>query len=49
VEAILALEEEVSKIQHLKIEPRTKLVGKENRTTKREVDIKPLVLIHVEI
>jgi hypothetical protein len=33
VEAILALEEEISKIQHLEIEPQIELVGEEIGTT----------------
>jgi hypothetical protein len=49
VEAILALEKEISKIQHLEIEPQTKLVGEENKTRELEVDIKPLVPIQIEI
>ncbi len=49
VEAIPAPEEMISKIQHLEIEPQTKLVGEEIGTAKLEVNIEPMVLIHVEI
>jgi hypothetical protein len=45
VEAILAPKEKISKIQHLEIEPQTKLVGEEIRTTKKNVDIEPLVSV----
>jgi hypothetical protein len=37
VEAIPALEEEVSNIQYLEIEPHTELVGEDNKITKPEV------------
>jgi hypothetical protein len=43
VEAILALEEKVSKIQHSEIEPHIKLVGEENKIVELEVDIKTMV------
>jgi hypothetical protein len=49
VEAIPTLEEEVSKIQHLEIEPQIELVGEENKTAEPKVDIEPLVPVHVEI
>ncbi len=49
VEVIPILQEKESKIQHLEIEPQTKLVGEDTRITELEVDIEPLVLIHVEI
>jgi hypothetical protein len=38
-------QEEVSKIQHLKIKPQTELVGEDNIIAEQEVDIKPLVPI----
>ncbi len=45
MEAILVLEEEISKIQHLEIEPQTKLVGEEIEIVEQNVDIKPLVYV----
>jgi len=45
VEAILALEEKISKIQHLKIEPQTKLMGEEIKTIKQNVAMEPLVFV----
>jgi hypothetical protein len=45
VEAILVLEEVISKIQHLEIKPQTKLVGEEIGTAKQNVDIKQLVFV----
>jgi hypothetical protein len=45
VEAILALEEKISKIQHLEIEPQIKLIGEEIKTIKQNVDMEPLVFV----
>ncbi len=45
MEAIPTLEEVISKIQHLEIEPQTELVGEEIATTKQNIDIKPLVFM----
>jgi len=45
VEAILALEEELSKIQHLEIKPQTKLMGEEIKIANRNIYIKPLVSV----
>ncbi len=45
METILALEEEISNIQHLEIEPQTKLVGEAIRIAMKNVDIKPLVFM----
>jgi hypothetical protein len=42
---ILAIEEEVSKIQPLEVEPHTKLVEEEVKTTKPKVGIEPLVVV----
>jgi hypothetical protein len=41
VEALLPLE--ISKIQHLDIEPQTKLMGQKIGTTNKNIDIEPLV------
>ncbi len=49
MEVIPTLEEEVSKIQYLEIEPHTESVGEDKKITKQGVDIDPLVLIQVEI
>jgi len=49
VEAIPILQEKVSKIQHLEIEPQIELVGEDNKNEKSEIDIEPLVPIHVVI
>jgi hypothetical protein len=43
VEFIPTPEEEISKIQHLNIEPQIELVGEEVRTIEQNVDIEPLV------
>jgi hypothetical protein len=43
VEAFSTIEEEISKIQHLDIESQIELVGEEIRTTKTNIDIKPLL------
>jgi hypothetical protein len=40
VEAIPTLEEEISKIQHLDIEPRTELVGEEIKTIEMEIHVR---------
>jgi hypothetical protein len=45
VEAIPTSEEEISKTQHLEIEPQTELMGEEIETTKQNVDIEPLVFV----
>jgi hypothetical protein len=54
---ILAIEEKVSKIQPLEVEPHTKLVEEEVKTTKTKVQVKttkpkvgiePLVVVQVE-
>jgi hypothetical protein len=45
VEAIPTLEEEISKIQHLEIEPQIELMGEEIGIVELKVDMKPLVLI----
>jgi hypothetical protein len=45
VEVILTPKEEISKIQHLEIEPQIELVGEEIRTTKQNVDIEPLFFV----
>jgi hypothetical protein len=42
VDVILTPKEEISKIQHLDIEPQTELVGEEIKNAKQNVDIKPL-------
>jgi hypothetical protein len=39
VEVIQALEETISKIQHLEIEPQTELVGEEIRIAEQNIDI----------
>ncbi len=49
MEAIPTLQEKVSKIQHLEIEPQIELVGEDNKNASSEVDIEPLVPIHVVI
>ncbi len=45
MEAIPALEEEMSKIQHVKIEPQIELVGEEIKIAKQNVNIEPLVYV----
>ncbi len=45
MDTFLAPEEEISKIQHLDIEPQTKLMGEEIKTAEQNVDIKPLVSV----
>jgi hypothetical protein len=45
VEVIQTLEETISKIQHLEIEPQTELVGEEIGIAKQNVDIEPLVFM----
>jgi hypothetical protein len=45
VKAFLALVEEISKIQHLNIEPQIELVGEEIGTIEQNIDIKPLVSV----
>jgi len=45
VEAIPTLKEKKSKIQHLEIEPQTKLVEEEIRIAKQNVNRKPLVFV----
>jgi len=49
VEAIPTPKKEISKIQHLEIEPQIKLVGEDIITTKPKVNIEPLVFVQVEI
>jgi hypothetical protein len=43
VEAILTLEEEISKIQHLIIKPQIELVGEEIKIVDQNVNIKPFI------
>jgi hypothetical protein len=43
VEAIPTPEEEISKIQHLDIEPQTKLMGEEVEIVEPNVDIEALI------
>jgi hypothetical protein len=45
VEAIPTPKEEISKIQHLEIEPQTELMGEEIRITEQNVNIKPLAYV----
>ncbi len=45
MDTLLALEEEISKIQHLDIEPQTKLVGEEIGALEQNINIKPLVFV----
>ncbi len=45
MEAIPALKEKISKMQHLDIEPQIELVGEEIGTIEHNVDIKPLVYV----
>jgi hypothetical protein len=45
MEAILALEEEISNIQHLEIEPQIELMGEEIRTIKRNIDMEPVAYV----
>jgi hypothetical protein len=45
MEAILALEEKISKIQHLTIEPQIELMGEEIKTTEQNINIKPLIFV----
>jgi hypothetical protein len=49
VEVLPALEEEISKIQHLDIEPQTELVGEEIGIAKQDVDVEPLVSMEIGI
>ncbi len=49
VEAIPAPEEMISKIQHLEIEPQTKLVGEDIGIAKQNVDIEPFVSVQIGI
>jgi hypothetical protein len=46
---ILTPKKEISKIQHLEIEPQIELMGEEIKTLKPKVDIEPLIFVHVEI
>ncbi len=48
MESILTIEEEVSKIQPLEIEPHTKLVEEEVRTVDTKVGTKALVVEQVK-
>jgi hypothetical protein len=48
VEAIPTLEEKISKIQHLEIEPQTELVG-EIGIVEQNVNIEPLVFMYIGI
>ncbi len=45
MEAITTPEEEISKIQHLEVKSRTKLMGEEIGTTEQNIDIEPLVFV----
>jgi hypothetical protein len=45
VEVFLALVEEISKIQHLDIEPQIELTGEEIGNAKQNIDIGPLVFV----
>jgi hypothetical protein len=45
VEAIPKLEEKTSKIQYLKIEPQTELMGEEIGTIEQNINIEPLISI----
>ncbi len=45
MEVIPTLKEKISKIQHLEIEPQTKLVEEEIRITEQNVNRKPLVFV----
>jgi hypothetical protein len=45
VETLPALEEEISKIQHLDIKRQTKLMGEGIKTTEKNINIKPLVFV----
>jgi hypothetical protein len=49
VEGLLALEEEISKIQLLDIEPQTELVGEEIRTIEKNIDIDSLVFVYIGV
>ncbi len=49
MEVIPSLEEKISKIQHLEIEPQIELVGEEIRTIGQNIDIKPLVFVYIGI
>jgi len=49
VEVTPTLEKTISQIQNLDVEPHTKLVGEDIKTTKPKVDIEPLVFVQVEI
>jgi hypothetical protein len=45
LEAIPTLEEEISKIQHLEIEPQIELVGEDIRNAEQNININPLVCV----
>jgi hypothetical protein len=47
VEAILALEEKISKIQHLEIEPQIKLIREEIGIAEQNIDINTLVFMSI--
>ncbi len=49
MEVTPTLEKTISKIQNLEVEPHTKLVGEDIRTTKPKVNIEPLVFVQLEI
>ncbi len=49
VEVFLALVEEISKIQHLDIEPQIELTGEEIGNAKQNIDIGPLVFVQIGI
>jgi hypothetical protein len=43
VEVLSTPKKEIFNIQHLDIEPQTKLVGEETGTVEQNIDIKPLI------
>jgi hypothetical protein len=45
VEVIPILEEKISTIQYLEVEPQIELMGEEIRTAKQNVDIEPLIFV----
>jgi hypothetical protein len=45
VEVIPTLKEEISKIQHLEIEPQTELMGEEIGIAEQTVNIEPLIYV----
>jgi hypothetical protein len=47
VDALLALEEEISKIKHLDIEPQIKLLGEEIEIVEQNIDIESLVSMQI--